>query len=61
MMAATTALELEAEMIRHHNNFCPIAKWSSGDKYYDGRTNDKFDLVSGENFTIGFTLGPIVS
>jgi hypothetical protein len=60
MMAATTALELEAERTGSRNP-CPGPNWASVDKYYDGRTNDKIDLVSGENFTIAFTLGPIVS
>jgi hypothetical protein len=59
MMAATTALELEAERGPIH---CSGPRWASGvDKYYDGRTNDKIDLVSGDDFTIAFTLGPIVS
>ena len=59
MMAATTALELEAERGPIH---CPGPVWASGgDKHYDGHHNDKIPLVSGDDFTIAFTIGRIFS
>jgi hypothetical protein len=61
MMAATTALELEAEQNKG-TIICPKPRWASGgDKYYNGLTNDKTDIVPGGDFTIAFTLGRIFS
>lgn len=56
-MAATTALELEAEQKLLH---CPKTN-SRIDKNYDGQSNDKINFVSRDDFTIAFTLGRIVS
>ncbi len=55
MMAATTALELEA--------YCPPPLFVGGYTDYDGHTNYKINLngASERDFTFAFTLGPILS